>query len=97
MPLTHEEREQLEQLERGLRLEDPAFAETLRTGLVDDPFTTSPWGLVLLLTGVLVLLVGIEMQFILIGVIGFLLVAVGALYVISKPKSSDSLGRIKQH
>jgi membrane-bound ClpP family serine protease len=89
MPLTHEEREQLKQLERGLSREDPAFAQKIRTGLDDGSFTTSPWNLVLLLVGVLVLLVGIEMQFTPIGVIGFILMGVGAFQMISRPKSFD--------
>jgi Protein of unknown function (DUF3040) len=97
VPLTHEEREQLEQLERGLSREDPAFAAKMRAGLAGDPFMTSPWNVVMLLVGILILLVGIEMQFMLIGVIGCLFMGVGAYRMRNRPKSSKSLRHFRQH
>ncbi|MFD1212929.1 DUF3040 domain-containing protein [Arthrobacter sp. GCM10027362] len=91
MPLTHEERKQLEQLERELSREDPEFARKLRSGLVVVSFNRSPWNPVVLLAGVLVLLAGLAAQIIAIGVIGFLLMGAGAYRMSGKPKSPEGL------
>lgn len=93
MPLTDEERKRLEQLERELSLEDPEFAQKLRRGLVVGPSTPGLWNLAMLLGGVLILLAGMAMQFIIIGVIGFLLMGAGAYRMSGQPKPSKALRR----
>ncbi|MCG2622542.1 DUF3040 domain-containing protein [Arthrobacter sp. I2-34] len=93
MPLTDEERKRLEQLERELSLEDPEFAQKLRRGLVVGPSVPGLWDLVLLVTGILILLAGVAMQFILVGVIGFLLMGAGAYRLSGQPQPSKALRR----
>ena len=88
MPLTHEERQQLEQLERQTSLDDPAFAEKMRDGVAGASSAASPWSLVLLLAGILVLLVGVALPSIVVGVAGFLLMGAGTYLISDTPKST---------
>jgi hypothetical protein len=78
MPLTHEERQQLERLERELSREDPGFVRKMRGGLAFVSFRKSPSNLVLLLAGALVLLAGLAAQLVVVGVLGFVLMGAGA-------------------
>ena len=74
MSLSYNERMQLEELERRIDTEDPAFARKLRAGEAGQSAPVPSWpGLFVLLTGVLVLLFGVATQLPLIGIIGFLL------------------------
>ncbi|EMY33896.1 hypothetical protein D477_012485 [Arthrobacter crystallopoietes BAB-32] len=88
MPLTHEERQQLEQLEHQASLDDPAFAEKMRDGLAGPSSVAGPWSLVLLLAGILVLLAGVAVQSIVVGIAGFLLMGAGTYLISDAPKST---------
>ena len=90
MSLSYNERMQLEELERQIDSEDPAFAQKLRAGMPGQPALVPSWpGLFVLLTGVLVLLFGVATQLPLIGIIGFLLLVIGGYKQVREPHSHE--------
>lgn len=85
MPLSEEERRQLEELERDLAAEDPRLAQELVSGSVRHTFSASSYfGVVACLMGIVVLIAGIGTQITLVGVGGFLLMGVGAYLLLDK-------------
>lgn len=90
MSLSYDERMQLEELERRIDSEDPAFARKLRAGMPGQSELALNWpGLFLLLTGVLVVLFGVATQLPLIGIIGFLLLVIGGYKQVREPLSHE--------
>lgn len=84
MPLSDEERKQLEELEEELKVEDPGLARELLTGWVPALTAHTVLGTVAAFVGVLVLILGVASQFTVIGVIGFLLMGAGAYLILGK-------------
>jgi hypothetical protein len=81
MPLSEHEQKLLEQLEKQLHEDDPKFASSMGS----DPGRT--WstrhvvlGVLGTLAGVLLLLVGVSMQNIFVGVLGFVLMGAGVYF-----------------
>src|SRR5215217_2974761 len=81
MPLSEHEQKLLEQLEKQLHEDDPKFANSMGS----DPGRT--WstrhvvmGVLGTLAGVLLLLVGVWMQSIFVGVLGFILMGAGVYF-----------------
>jgi len=86
MSLSHDERKQLAEMERGITLEDPDFARKLRAGIAGSSSRVPGWpDLLLLLAGMLVLLAGIAAQSTLIGIAGFLLMGAGGYLIVREP------------
>ncbi|MGM0930912.1 MAG: DUF3040 domain-containing protein [Actinomycetota bacterium] len=78
MSLSNNERKQLAEMERQVSTGDPVFARKFRAARPGLSAIAPGWsGLLLLLTGVLVIVVGIVTQLPLIGIIGFLLIVIG--------------------
>lgn len=81
MPLSEHEQKLLEQLERQLHEDDPKFANSMGS----DPGRT--WstrhiviGVLATLAGVLLLLVGVSLQNIFVGVLGFVVMGAGVYF-----------------
>ncbi len=92
MPLSDEERKQLEELEEELKVADPRLARELLTGWVPALTAHTLLGIVAALVGVLVLILGVAAQITLVGVIGFLMMGAGAYWIVGKrqwPGSPD--------
>lgn len=83
MPLSNEERKQLEEMERGLCVEDPRLARKLLSGSL-GPSLAAPalLGILIVVVGFLVLILGIAQQFTVIGVTGFVLMSAGAYWLV---------------
>ena len=93
MPLSREEQQQLEVIERNIRLEDPAFAEKLHAGIGGTTFKVpNVWVPILLLTGIMLLPVGIATRLAVIAVLGFMLTVIGA-YGFFREAGEDPPGR----
>lgn len=93
MPLSDEERRQLEELEHNLAAEDPRLAQALVSGSVKHTFSArSYFGVAAWLVGVVVLIAGISTQILLIGVGGFLLMGAGAYLLLDKEATLDGSG-----
>jgi Flp pilus assembly protein TadB len=89
MPLSEHEQKLLEQLERQLHEDDPKFAHSMGS----DPGRT--WstrhiviGVLATLAGVLLLLVGVSMQDILVGVLGFIVMGAGVYFATMRSAST---------
>ncbi|WP_347110706.1 DUF3040 domain-containing protein [Paenarthrobacter sp. S56] len=81
MPLSEHEQKLLEQLEKQLHEDDPKFANTMGS----DPIRS--WstrhviiGVLGAIAGVLLLLVGVSMQQIFVGVVGFVVMGAGVYF-----------------
>lgn len=86
MSLSYGERKRLEEIEKGIDIEDPVFARKLRAGIPGHSATPPSWPCALLLfAGVLILLIGIATQFIPISMSGFLLMIAGGYEVHREP------------
>jgi hypothetical protein len=85
MPLSDEERKQLEELELDLTADDPRLARELVSGSVEHSFRGSTcFAVMLCLIGVVLLIAGISTQIIVLGVGGFLLMGAGAYLFLDK-------------
>jgi membrane-bound ClpP family serine protease len=84
MPLSNEERKQLEEMERELNVEEPRLARKLLAGSL-GPSLAAPavFGILTMVVGFLVLILGIALQFTVIGVTGFVLMGAGAYWLVS--------------
>lgn len=95
MPLSEHEQRLLEQMERALYAEDPKFASTLRSG---GPRAGSRGrvllGVVAFLAGVGLLMTGAILPLIALGIIGFVLMLVGAVlvYAAMRPAPAAAAG-----
>jgi uncharacterized membrane protein YphA (DoxX/SURF4 family) len=86
MLLSPEERDQLQELEKQLSIEDPELAQTLRLGADRQPLTADAVAASILgaLAGVLLLVVGIATKFKAVGVIGILAMGAGFYCFVQK-------------
>ncbi|MEZ5115569.1 MAG: DUF3040 domain-containing protein [Candidatus Nanopelagicales bacterium] len=91
MPLSEHEQRLLEQMERALYAEDPKFATTLRSG---GPRTAhrgrAALGVVALLAGIGLLMAGVITSLPPLGVVGFLVMLVGAFVSYSAFRSGGA-------
>src|SRR5919106_4813744 len=88
MPLSEHEQKLLEQLEKQLHEDDPKFANTMGS----DPGRS--WstrhiviGVLATLAGVLLLLVGVSLQHIFVGVLGFIVMGAGVYFATMRSSS----------
>jgi hypothetical protein len=91
MPLSEHEQKLLEQLEKQLHEDDPKFASSMGS----DPGRS--WstrhvviGVLGTLAGVLLLLVGVSLQNILVGVLGFIIMGAGVYFATMRSSSGRS-------
>ena len=88
MPLSEEELRLLEQMERALVAEDPKFASTLRgTALRRNARRRSFIAAGVFVVGVAVLMTGAIMQKTVVGIVGFVVMLVGAYVALSSWKA----------
>ncbi|WP_026819650.1 DUF3040 domain-containing protein [Arthrobacter castelli] len=81
MPLSEHEQKLLEQLERQLQADDPKFASSLGNDRMHALSTRHiVFGALGAVLGLLVLLVGISQQWIIVGVVGFLIMGGGVYW-----------------
>lgn len=79
MPLSEHEQRLLEQMERALYAEDPKFATSLRSASAGRASRgRAALGVLVLLAGVTLLMLGAILPMIALGVVGFLVMIVGA-------------------
>ncbi|GAA2196635.1 DUF3040 domain-containing protein [Sinomonas flava] len=81
MPLSEHEQKMLEQLEKQLHEEDPKFADSMGADALRT-FSTKHivLGVLGVIVGILVLLLGVNLQNIFVGVLGFLLMGASVYY-----------------
>ncbi|MFE4194859.1 DUF3040 domain-containing protein [Paenarthrobacter sp. NPDC056912] len=94
MPLSEEERKSLEELERGLAASDPELALQLQSGRPRGAFTRTILGGLAVVAGFAMVIAGIITQWVILGVLGFLLASAGAYWLVSK---SSLQRRFKRH
>jgi hypothetical protein len=83
MPLSDEERKQLEEMERELNVEDPRLARKLLSGsLGTSPAAPALLGILTGVAGFLVLVLGIAQQLTVVGVAGFVLMGAGGYWLV---------------
>lgn len=83
MPLSDEERRRLEILEQDLASADPELNLKLRSGQPHRMAARSVWAVLTVLAGFGLVLTGTAMQFVILGVIGFILMGAGAYWFLS--------------
>lgn len=93
MPLSEREQRMLKQLEEQLQSEDPSFASSMQ----DSPagklnVRNVVLGALVAVLGIVVLLLGIYNQWIIVGVIGFLIMGAGVYYATTGGTSGNSRG-----
>ena len=80
MPLSEHEQRLLEQMEKALYAEDPKFATALRQDSGTKPNRArAALGVIAFLLGVLVMMVGAVSSLVVVGVLGFVVMLMGAL------------------
>ena len=91
MPLSEHEQKLLEQLEKQLHEDDPKFASSMGS----DPGRT--WstrhmviGVLATLAGVLLLLIGVSVQIIFVGVLGFVVMGAGVYFATMRRSTGGS-------
>ncbi|GAB3286567.1 spore wall synthesis complex protein [Sinomonas notoginsengisoli] len=97
MPLSEHEQKMLEQLEKQLHEEDPKFADSMGADALRT-FSTKHivLGVLGVIVGILVLLVGVSIQNIFVGVLGFLLMGASVYYgTLRRPGRRLRSGRSK--
>ncbi|WP_458110878.1 DUF3040 domain-containing protein [Arthrobacter sp. R1-13] len=94
MPLSEHEQKLLEQLEKQLHEDDPKFASSMGS----DPGRT--WstrhmviGVLATLAGVLLLLIGVSVQIIFVGVLGFVVMGAGVYFATMRRSTGSANGR----
>lgn len=85
MPLSEHEQKLLEQLEQQLHADDPKFANSMGSDSIRSLSTRHiVIGVLTTIAGILVLLVGVSMQQILLGVLGFLMMGGGVYFATTR-------------
>lgn len=98
MPLSEHEQKMLEQLEKQLHEEDPKFADSMGADALKT-FSTKHivLGVLGVIVGILVLLVGVSIQNIFVGVLGFLVMGASVYYgTLRRPGRSMRSGGSKR-
>jgi len=90
MPLSEQEQRLLEEMERSLYQNDADFVATVsgRRGKPDYRFLVG--GILLAVAGVATLVVGVIVQFALVGILGFAVMFAGVLLAIAPPRRGGS-------
>lgn len=89
MPLSEHEQRLLDQLEQQLHAEDPKFAHALSSAPSRSMSTRNiVIGVLIVITGLLVLLGGVATHLIILGILGFLVMGAGVWVALLKPKFS---------
>ena len=84
MPLSDEERRRLRELEEELAAEDPDLARQLQDNAPSDRSgARTVYGLLIIVAGFALVIVGISIQLIILGVMGFLAAGAGAYLFLS--------------
>ncbi len=95
MPLSENEQRLLEQMERALSAEDPKFASAMKgSARAIGARRRIILGGLAVLSGLVVLLVGVTQQWLLIGVLGFVLMLAGTAYAVTNPRRSGPTGLV---
>ncbi|MFJ3958558.1 DUF3040 domain-containing protein [Arthrobacter sp. NPDC090010] len=94
MPLSEHEQRLLEQLERQLQEDDPKFASQMEQGAAHRWSTKRVViGAFAVVAGILILLLGVSLNNIVIGVVGFLAMGAGVYFATSKAKGAGPAGK----
>ncbi len=83
MPLSDEERRELEEMELELNSEDPRLAQELSSGSVRSATAHTVLGTLTALVGALTIILGVASQLTIVGVFGFLLMGAGTYWIVS--------------
>jgi hypothetical protein len=86
MPLSEHEQRLLEEMERSLYHNDADFVATVGNGGGRRNYRTIVIGLLVALLGVAVIIAGVALRQPIIGVVGFVVMFVGVLLAISRPR-----------
>lgn len=98
MPLSEHEQRMLDQIESALYAEDPKFASSVRGATLRAPSAQRRIkGGVLLVVGLALLIAGVPFYsqnhaFLLISIVGFIVMFVGAVIATTSPRSKDKPG-----
>ena len=92
MPLSDEERRRLEKLEQDLAASDPDLNLELQSGKPRGMDARAVLGILAALAGFALIIAGIITQITIIGVIGFVLMGVGAHWFLSGLRPHDGSG-----
>ena len=97
MPLSEHEQRLLEQMEKALYAEDPKFATALRQNSGTKPNRgRAALGVIAFLLGVLIMMVGAVSSLVVVGVLGFVVMLMGALLTYAgfraKPAAAEATG-----
>ncbi len=94
MPLSEHEQKMLEQMEQALAAEDPRFASSMKGARSRSALRRRYlFGALGVLVGLAVVLVGVNTA-VWVGVIGFVVMVVGAAYAITPPRRRADLGTV---
>lgn len=90
MPLSEREQRLLDEMERSLYQNDADFVSTVSQHRGRPNYTILIVGILIALAGIGTIVTGVIVKLPLIGVLGFVIVFVGALLAISPPKGAGS-------
>ncbi|MCH6472497.1 DUF3040 domain-containing protein [Sinomonas terrae] len=94
MPLSNEERKQLEELEQELTVEDPKLARELLSGSLGPSLPArAVFSILTVSVGFVVLILGIALQFTVLGVAAFVLMGAGAYWLVGLRNHRGRPGR----
>jgi hypothetical protein len=90
MPLSEQEQRLLEEMERGLYQNDADFVATVGQRRGKPNYTVVVVGALLAILGIATLLVGVVINLIVVGVLGFIIMFGGVLLALAPPRRSAS-------
>jgi len=88
MPLSEQEQRLLDEMERNLYQNDADFVATVGSGRGRPNYRGIVLGAILVLAGIITLIVGVTLQLLIVGVIGFAVMFAGVLLAVTPPKST---------
>ncbi|TQL48158.1 DUF3040 family protein [Homoserinimonas aerilata] len=91
MPLSEREQRLLDEMERSLYQNDADFVSTVNPRRGRPNYRVLAIGVLIALLGIAAIVVGVIVKQPIVGVIGFIVVFVGALLAISPPRGSKSV------
>lgn len=90
MPLSEHEQRLLEEMERNLYRNDADFVAQIGRSGAKPSYRMIVIGVLCALLGIGVLVTGVTIKFALVGILGFLIMFVGVLLMITPPKNSTA-------
>jgi len=90
MPLSEQEQRLLEEMERGLYQNDADFVATVGQRRGKPNYTVVVVGALLAILGIATLLVGVVINLIVVGVLGFIIMFGGVLLALAPPRRAGS-------